>query len=90
VVFNNESYGTVFRDQQQQFDGRVLGSELVNPNFVSLAESFGVSASSVSSPQELRPALERAFAADRPVLIEVRVPRGADSDPWRFIHPNFS
>ena len=90
VVFNNESYGNVLRDQQQQFDGRVLGSELVNPNFVSLAESFGVSASRVSSPQELRPALERAFAADRPVLIEVRVPRGADSDPWRFIHPNFS
>jgi thiamine pyrophosphate-dependent acetolactate synthase large subunit-like protein len=37
-----------------------------------------------------RPALERAFAADRPVLIEVKVPRGSDSDPWKFIHPTFS
>jgi acetolactate synthase-1/2/3 large subunit len=89
VVFNNESYGNVFRDQQQQFGGRLLGSELVNPNFVGLAESFGVSATPVSSPQELRPALERAFAADRPVLIEVRVPRGIESDPWKFIHPTF-
>jgi acetolactate synthase-1/2/3 large subunit len=89
VVFNNESYGNVFRDQQQQFAGRLLGSELVNPNFVTLAESFGVSAVSVSSPPELRPALERALAADRPVLIEVRVPRGAESDPWPFIHPTF-
>jgi acetolactate synthase I/II/III large subunit len=89
VVFNNESYGNVFRDQQQQFGGRLLGSELVNPNFVALAESFGVSAAAVSSPQQLRPALERAFAADRPVLLEVCVPRGADSDPWRFIHPDF-
>jgi acetolactate synthase I/II/III large subunit len=90
LVFNNESYGNVFRDQQQQFGGRLLGSELVNPDFVALAESFGVSASSVSSPQALRPALERAFAADRPVLIEVKVPRGADGDPWQFIHPTFS
>ena len=87
VVFNNESYGNVYRDQQQQFGGRLLGSELVNPDFVTLAESFGVSATSVSSPEELRPALERALAADRPVLIEVRVPRGVESDPWRFIHP---
>ena len=90
LVFNNESYGNVFRDQQQQFGGRLLGSELVNPDFVALAESFGVSASSVSSPQALRPALERAFAADRPVLIEVKVPRGSDGDPWQFIHPTFS
>jgi acetolactate synthase I/II/III large subunit len=89
LVFNNESYGNVYRDQQQQFGGRLLGSELVNPNFVALAESFGVSAASVSSPQALRPALERAFAADRPVMIEVRVPRGSESDPWKFIHPTF-
>jgi acetolactate synthase-1/2/3 large subunit len=90
LVFNNESYGNVYRDQKQQFAGRLLGSELVNPNFVALAESFGVSASSVSSPQALRPALERAFAADRPVLIEVKVPRGSDGDPWKFILPTFS
>jgi acetolactate synthase-1/2/3 large subunit len=68
----------------------VLGSELVNPNFVALAESFGVSASSVSSPQALRPVLERALAADRPVLIEVKVPRGSDGDPWQFIMPKLS
>jgi acetolactate synthase I/II/III large subunit len=89
LVFNNQSYGNVYRDQLQQFGGRLLGSELVNPDFVALAESFGVSASSVSSPEALRPALERGLAADCPVLIEVKVPRGADSDPWRFIHPTF-
>jgi acetolactate synthase-1/2/3 large subunit len=89
LVFNNESFGNVYRDQQQQFGGRLLGSELVNPNFVTLAESFGVSAVSVSSPQALRPALERALAADRPALIEVQVPRGTDTDPWPFIMPTF-
>jgi len=89
LVFNNESYGNVYRDQKQQFGGRLLGSELVNPDFVALAESFGVSASAVRSPDALRPVLERALAADEPVLIEVKVPRGSDGDPWRFIQPNF-
>jgi acetolactate synthase-1/2/3 large subunit len=88
LVFNNESYGNVYRDQQQQFGGRLLGSELVNPDFVKLAESFGVGASAVTSPDALRPALERALAADRPMLIEVKVPRGSDGDPWRFIQPD--
>ena len=37
----------------------------------------------------MRPALERALGADCPVLIEVKVPRGADSDPWRIIQPTF-
>ncbi len=90
LVFNNESYGNVLRDQNLLFGGRLLCSELVNPDFVALAESFGVSASSVSSPQALRPALEHALAADRPVLIEVKVPRGSDGDPWQFIQPTFS
>ncbi|MDB6042591.1 MAG: hypothetical protein JWM63_1142 [Gammaproteobacteria bacterium] len=89
LVFNNESYGNVYRDQKQQFGGRLLGSELVNPDFVALAQSFGVSASAVKSPDALRPVLERALAADEPVLIEVKVPRGSDGDPWLFIQPNF-
>jgi len=89
LVFNNQSYGNVYRDQQQQFAGRLLGSELVNPDFVKLAESFGVSARAVDSPAALRPALERALGADCPVLIEVKVQRGTDSDPWRIIQPTF-
>lgn len=89
IVFNNEAFGNVRRDQQEQFGGRLLGSELVNPDFVKFAESFGVEAHRVATPQALRPVLERAFAAERPVLIEVTVPRGSDSDPWRFLHPDF-
>ena len=33
LVFNNNSYGNV-RDQIERFDGRVVASELVNPDFV--------------------------------------------------------
>ena len=42
IVFNNRSYGNVLRDQQLQFGGRTIGAELENPDFVKLAESFGV------------------------------------------------
>lgn len=90
LVFNNDSYGNVYRDQHQVFWGRLLGSELTNPDFVAFAQSFGVDAVSVDSPHALRPVLERALAADKPWLIEVKVPRGSEGDPWRFIHPTFA
>lgn len=85
IVFNNAAFANVRRDQQMRFEGHVIGAELVNPDFVKLAESFGVSASRVKSPDELKPALEKALAADRPVLIEVMVERGSEASPWPFI-----
>ena len=39
LVFNNNAYGNVRRDQRERFDGRVVASDLVNPDFVKLAES---------------------------------------------------
>jgi acetolactate synthase-1/2/3 large subunit len=86
IVFNNASYGNVLRDQQQQFGGRTIGAELVNPDFVRLGESFGVTAMRVATPDALRAALERALAADAPALIEVTVPRGTEASPWPYIH----
>ncbi len=87
LVFNNGGYGNVRRDQVQRFGGRVVAADLENPDFPKLAEAFGVSGARVSSPEELRPALERALASGVPWLIEVRVPRGSEADPWPFIHP---
>ena len=87
LVFNNNAYGNVRRDQQESFGGRLLGSELHNPDFVRLAESFGVASARVHSPEAMRPVLERALADGRPWLIDVEVPRGSEADPWRFIHP---
>ena len=86
-VFNNNAFGNVRRDQRVQFDGRVLGANLDNPDFVKFAESFGVHGVRVDTPQAFKPALEKALSADKPCLIEVVVPRDSESDPWRFIHP---
>jgi acetolactate synthase-1/2/3 large subunit len=87
IVFNNNAYGNVLRDQQQLFDGRLIGSELCNPGFVKLAESFDVFACKVATPAALRVELERALALDAPALIEVSIERYAEVSPWEFLMP---
>ncbi|MGJ4894965.1 MULTISPECIES: thiamine pyrophosphate-dependent enzyme [unclassified Bradyrhizobium] len=88
LVFNNNSYGNVRRDQRERFDGRVVASDLVNPDFVTLAESFGVAASKVTSPDQFKSALETALAHGGPYLIDIEVPRDSEVSPWAFIHPS--
>jgi acetolactate synthase-1/2/3 large subunit len=85
IVFNNSAYGNVRRDQQQS-SGHSIGAELLNPDFVRLAESFGVSARRVASPAELGGALEYALANDAPVLIEVGIEPDTETSPWPLIH----
>ena len=87
LVFNNNAYGNVRRDQRQHFDGRVVAADLVNPDFVKLAESFGVKAARVTSPDHFRPALEKALADGGPYLIDIEVPTDSEVSPWKFIHP---
>jgi acetolactate synthase-1/2/3 large subunit len=87
LVFNNNAYGNVRRDQRERFDGRVVASDLVNPDFVKLAESFGVGASRVTAPDQFRAALDKALAAGGPYLIDIEVPRDSEVTPWTFIHP---
>lgn len=87
IVFNNSAYGNVRRDQQTVYGNRLLGADLENPDFVALAQSFGVKAMLARDPSELRDALTNALAQNAPVVIEVPVPRGTDSSPWPFIHP---
>jgi acetolactate synthase I/II/III large subunit len=87
IVFNNGAYGNVRRDQQQVYGNRLLGADLVNPDFVALAQSFGVEAVRVDTPEGLEAAIVAALASNAPALIEVPVPTGADTSPWPFIHP---
>ncbi|MBB4394853.1 thiamine pyrophosphate-dependent enzyme [Bradyrhizobium sp. ERR14] len=87
LVFNNNAYGNVRRDQRERFEGRVVASDLVNPDFVKLAESFGVAASRVTAPDQFKAVLEKALAHSGPYLISVEVTRDSEVSPWAFIHP---
>jgi len=83
VVFNSNSFTNVKRQQQEWFGNRTIASDLVNPDFVKLAESFGAVGRRVHSPRELRAALKAAFDESGPTLIEV--PVGEMASPWEFI-----
>ena len=73
VVFNDNAYGNVMRDQVNRFEGRKIGAELHNPDFVKLAEAYGATGMRANSPEELESSLRSSLAHDGPTLIEVPV-----------------
>ena len=73
VVFNDNAYGNVLRDQVNRFDGRIYGAALHNPDFVKLAEAYGARGVRAEGAGQLESALREALAIDAPTLIEVPV-----------------
>ncbi len=81
IVFDDNAYGNVKRIQQVDMGGRTIASDLVNPDWVKLAESFGVTGRRAESPDQLAQALADSIRADEPTLIAVPVPQMPD--PWK-------
>ena len=73
VVFTDNAFGSTKSDQQINFKGRVLGTELNNPDFARLAELFGAKGMK-ANPERLGRALREALEAKQPVVIEVSIP----------------
>jgi acetolactate synthase-1/2/3 large subunit len=74
LVFNDDAYGNVARDLDEAWGGS-YEAELKNPDFMKLAEAFGVVGLRASSPTEVGDLVGKAIALDRPVLIEIPVGR---------------
>ena len=72
LVFNDSSYGSIARLQQAHF-GATFAADLVNPDFVRLAEAYGARAARANTPQALGSALGMALRGHQPALIEVSV-----------------
>ena len=70
MVFNDNAYGNVLRDQRNRFAGRAIGADLHNPDFMKLAEAYGIKGVQAGSPES---ALRQCLAHDGPSLIEVPV-----------------
>ncbi|MGI9437641.1 MAG: thiamine pyrophosphate-dependent enzyme [Geminicoccaceae bacterium] len=83
IVFNDGAYGNVRRIQKEMFGNRVIATDLVNPDFVKLAESFGATGLEANTPAALRSALKTAFEQTGPTVIEVRC--GEMPSPWEFM-----
>lgn len=70
IVFNDGAYGNVKAIQRTRYGGREIASTLENPDFVKLADAFGVAGYRAESPEQLRDVLKDAFAQDGPALID--------------------
>ena len=84
VVFNDAAFGNVRRTQRTSFGKRLLGTDLVNPDYVALARAFGIAGERVASPEGLTAAITTAAEQSEPVLIEV--PMGEVPSPWHLLH----
>jgi acetolactate synthase-1/2/3 large subunit len=83
LVVNNGMYGTIRMHQERHYPGRVVGTELVNPDFADFARSFGCHGETVERTEDFEAAFERAAASGKPAVIDLRV------DP-EAIHPRFT
>jgi acetolactate synthase I/II/III large subunit len=83
IIFNDGAYGNVRNMQKSLHGNRLIGTDLANPDFVRLAESFGIAGHRTSNPEGLRQALEKSLASNEPALIEV--PVGEMPSPWPFL-----
>ena len=85
VVFEDGAYGNVKRMQEDLYGGRVIASELRNPDFVKLAESFGAAGVRVDTPDALRDAVAAAWGRRIPTVVSVSV--GRFPDPFDTVLP---
>lgn len=72
IVVNNGMYGSIRMHQERHHPGRVVGTTLVNPDFIALARAYGAHAEAVEHTAQFPAAWERAAQAGRPALIELR------------------
>jgi acetolactate synthase-1/2/3 large subunit len=72
MVFNNGTYGTIRMHQEREHPTRVVGTDLVNPDFVAMGKAMGCHGELVTRTDEFAPAFERAVKSGRAALIELR------------------
>ncbi len=73
LVFNDNAYGNVLRAQKEQFDMRVIGTRLHNPEFPALAHTYGALGYQAHNDEELGQVLAQALQQDQHALIEIPV-----------------
>jgi acetolactate synthase-1/2/3 large subunit len=76
VLFNDNAYGNVARDLDESWGGS-HGAEVTNPDFMKLADAYGVVGLRAARPTDVGDLVRKAVTLDRPVLVEVPVGRMA-------------
>ena len=73
IVVNNGMLGTIRMHQERHFPGRVLGTQLINPDFAAYARAYGGHGEVVTRTEAFPDAFERARASGKPAIIELQV-----------------
>lgn len=77
IVADNGMLGTIRMHQERRFPGRVIATDLVNPDFAALAQAYGVAGEWVRRTEDFPDALARARAIGGPALIALATDRRA-------------
>ena len=73
LLVNNGMYATIRMHQERQFPGRVIGTDLDNPDFPALAQAYGAHGERVEATADFEGAFERALASGKPSVLELPV-----------------
>jgi acetolactate synthase-1/2/3 large subunit len=84
LVMNDGAYGNVKRILTENYDNRAICADLQNPDFVKLAESFGMPGRRASDAAGLRTALNESIKAPGPALVEYQAPEFPSPWPLHF------
>ena len=77
LMFNDNAWGVLKGFQGDRFgEARRFGSDLVNPDFVKIFESYGFEGTKVTDVKQLGKALENAITSGKTYLVEVQTPDG--------------
>lgn len=73
LLVNNGSWGTIRMHQEREYPGRVIATDLTNPDFAALAEAYGGFGAVVDSAEAFPQVFQAALDANKPALIELRL-----------------
>jgi acetolactate synthase-1/2/3 large subunit len=88
LVVNNGIYGTIRMHQERRYPGRVMATDLTNPDMVALAHSFGAFAERVETTDGFAAAFRRAVESKRPALLDLCVDPAQISPTFRLPRSN--
>ncbi len=73
VIFNDSTHTAVKAAQQRTYPGRFIDVDLVNPDYVKIAEAYGIPGFRAESPEELERLLKESLRSSTPVIIDVPI-----------------
>jgi acetolactate synthase-1/2/3 large subunit len=73
LVVDNSSYGTIRMHQERDYPGRVIGTDLKNPDFAAYARAFGGFGATVTRTADFAPAFEAALSSGLPAILHVKI-----------------